>query len=303
MKPNFLCVGAQKSGTTTLHDLLIQHPDIYLPTVKETKFFQDNKKFEQGIDFYEKMYFSRCKSAKAVGEIDPEYMYFEEVPERIYKSLGKDIKIIFMLRNPADRAYSHYLMSYRRDYEKHSFIEAINLERERISLGDFEKNHFSYVDRGFYAKQIKRYLKYFPLENMKFIIFEEFVKNKKSVLSDIFSFLGVSQDVDIQTDLKSNEAGEPKFKFLRDFIYKPNYFKPLKRFGRIFFPTQQSRDNFLRYLDKINQGPLKSIPKSLALDIREKLINIFFDDIKELENIIGINLGIWLDDKRAVHKQ
>jgi len=182
--PNFLCVGAQKAGTTTLHDILIQHPEIYLPEIKETKFFQDNSKYRKGLDYYEKEFFGKWNGERAVGEIDSVYMYFEYVPERIYKHLGKDIKLIFMLRNPVDRAYSHYWMSYRRGYETETFERAIELEQKRIKIDEFHKIHFSYIDRGFYAKQIKRYLKLFPKENMLFIIFEEdFLKNRKKQLN------------------------------------------------------------------------------------------------------------------------
>ena len=72
MLPNFLCVGAQKAGTTTLYDILNQHPDIYLPKIKETKYFAADEKFNRGLDYYERKYFFKCMDQKAVGEIDPE---------------------------------------------------------------------------------------------------------------------------------------------------------------------------------------------------------------------------------------
>ncbi|WP_457786541.1 sulfotransferase domain-containing protein [Geobacillus sp. Geo 8.1] len=291
MKLDFICVGAQKSGTTTLHDILIQHRDVYLPSVKETKFFQDNEKFSKGLAYYEKEFFSDIQNETVIGEIDPEYMYFEYVPKRIYDCFGKDIKIIFLLRNPVKRAYSHYLMSYRRGYEKERFEKAIELEEKRISKGEFERNHFSYIDRGFYAKQIKNYLSYFPKKNMKFIIFEEFIKDIPSTLKEIYKFLNIKEDPNVHFNIKSNPARMPRSKFVRDFIYDPDFLKPVKKVGRIFFPTQNSRDTFLRFINRLNQKEIKN-PK-LDESVEKDLEKLFEPDIKELEKIIGRDLDVW----------
>ncbi len=288
--PNFLCVGAQKAGTTTLHDILKQHPDIFLPQIKESKFFQDSTKYKKGLEFYIKSFFKDWKGEKAVGEIDPIYMFFENIPERIYRTLGANVKLIFMLRNPVDRAYSHYWMSYRRGYETETFEKAILLEERRIKKDEFHKIHFSYIKRGFYAQQIKRFLKFFPKENMHFIIFEtEFLNKREKTIKNLFSFLEVNTNVSINTDIKSNPASVPRFKKLRDFIYQPNV---VKRFGKYLIPTIELREKLLLTLDKLNQVPKK--PPKLDPDFKMELINSYFiDDIKELENIIGKSLKVW----------
>jgi len=290
--PNFLCVGAQKAGTTTLHDILMRHPEIYLPNIKETKFFQDNSKYEKGIKYYEKEFFGRWKGEKAIGEIDPEYMYFEYVPERIYNHLGKDIKIIFMLRNPVDRAYSHYWMSYRRGYETETFEKAIELEAERIKIDESYKNHFSYIDRGFYAKQIKRYLKFFLRGNMFFIIFEEdFLNNRENTICSLLSFLNVDINFKLHLNIKSNPCSLPRLKVLRDFIYKPNY---VKKIGRVLIPNKKLREKILTTLDKLNQKTIK--PPKLDENLRKRLLFTYFiDDIRELEDIIERSLKIWYE--------
>ena len=90
--PNFMCVGAQKAGTTTLHDILKKHPDIYLPREKETKFFVFDDQYQKGIKFYEREYFSKWRGQKAVGEIDPTYMFCDHASERIYECLGRELK-------------------------------------------------------------------------------------------------------------------------------------------------------------------------------------------------------------------
>jgi len=171
--PNFIIVGAQKSGTTTLYDILAQHNDIYLSSTKESKFFVDEEKYNRGIEFYSNEYFSNYNGEKAIGEIDPEYIFFEDVPRRLRYDISSNLKLIFILRNPVDRAYSHYLMTYKRGWDELSFKEAIKEEPQRIQKDFFSKNHQSYITRGYYSKQIKRYLEYFPIKNMHFIIMED----------------------------------------------------------------------------------------------------------------------------------
>ena len=101
MLPNFICPGAQKSATTTLYEILKQHPDIYLPYKKELRFFSGDY-WDRGIDWYEQQY-EDYDGEKIVGDISPNYMRKQKIAERIYTTLGPDIKLLFMLRNPADR--------------------------------------------------------------------------------------------------------------------------------------------------------------------------------------------------------
>ena len=113
-KPNFFCIGAQKCGTTSLFNLLVEHEDIFLPSVKEDHFFDVDERFNKGLDWYLDQYFKDANNEKIVGSITPDYLFFNKCPKRIFNLLGKDIKLIIILRNPVDRAYSHYLMSKRR---------------------------------------------------------------------------------------------------------------------------------------------------------------------------------------------
>lgn len=106
MLPNFLIVGAARAGTTSLYYYLKQHPDVFMSPKKEIDFFDVDKNFEKGLDWYER-YFEGYTGQKAIGEASPLYMYLEKVPKRIAKVIP-DVKLIFILRNPVDRAYSHY---------------------------------------------------------------------------------------------------------------------------------------------------------------------------------------------------
>ncbi|WP_457640387.1 sulfotransferase family protein [Persephonella sp.] len=287
--PNFLCVGAQKAGTTTLYDILIQHPQIYLPDIKETKFF--NERYDKGISFYEQ-FFSSYKGEKVIGEIDPDYMFFEvnSVATRIYKHLGKDLKLIFMLRNPVDRAYSQYWMNVRRGIEKEPFDKAIALESQRIRKNLFSKHNFSYISRGQYASQIKIFLEFFPIENMFFIIFEEdFIKNREKTIKNLLEFLDV-EDVELNLNIKSNSANMPKIKFLQNIIYAPD--STLKKIGKVILPSEEVRRKTLKFLEKINLRSFR-YPK-MDESLRNYMMEEYFiNDIKELETLIGRNLEYW----------
>jgi len=126
MLPNLICPGAAKSGTTTLYDLLRQHPDVLMSSKKEANFFVQN--YQKGKEWYEKLYFSGWKDEKIIGDITPSYMSFKYVAKRIHDMLGNGIKFIFLLRNPVTRAYSHYWMTRRNGLENKSFEEALSLE-------------------------------------------------------------------------------------------------------------------------------------------------------------------------------
>jgi len=294
--PNFICVGAQKAGTTSLYDILKSHPNIYMSDVKETKFFQRDNDYIKGLKFYQEEYFSNLNQELIIGEIDPEYLYFNYVSKRIYDSLGKNTKLIFMLRNPVERAYSHYLMSLRRGYETLSFENAIACEYERINntSNDTEyfsqKNHFSYIDRGLYYKQIEEYLKYFPKENMLFILFEEdFLLKKEETINKILIFLGVESSKVLDINAKSNPATLPKSIFLTNLLNKKSL---LKRIIKILLPFPTLRNNIKQKIDQLNQKVLikRKLDKNFKNDTFEKY---FKKDVSKLEQLIDRNLDHW----------
>ena len=291
-QPVFFCVGAQKAGTTTLHNILKEHPLLCLPKKKETKFFFDDGEYKKGKDYYIKNYFKGCNNNKKIlGEVDPEYMYFPKVPKRIFETLGSEVKIIFLLRNPAYRAYSHYNMSYVRGHETFPFKEAIRIEKKRIEINESLKNHLSYIDRGYYSLQIQEYLKYFKKENMFFMIFEEdIIKNQDLSINKLFNFLEVDE-VSLNRNKKSNESFNYKSKFLRDLRYRPNNI--IRLIAKILFPNLKMRNKLRNYIEQFNQIPEKR--DELSPDLVRNINNKYFlNDIRELEKIIDRNLDVWL---------
>lgn len=233
----FICPGAQKSGTTSLHDLLCQHPQITLPYKKETKYFINTDSVK--IDEYFSRFFPETLDCLA-GEIDPDYMFDPKVPEKLFRAFGENLKLIFLLRNPVDRAYSHYWMSCRRGFETESFEVAFEKEPSRLASGDRKSFwHQSYFARGFYTQQIARFLEYFNKQNCLFINFDDFVSVRDETLKTILSFLDVDEHYEFKNiNMQSNEAGLPKSRFLSILHGRPPAFF---KFFKFLVPSRKFR--------------------------------------------------------------
>jgi hypothetical protein len=196
--PDFIIIGVQKGGTTSLFYYLSQHPSIALPKTKEIHYYDLN--YEKGLKWY-KAHFP-FKKSMITGEASPYYIFHPLVPERIYKDNPK-AKLIVMLRNPMTRAYSQYHMERKKGHDKiPSFEDAIHAESERIGeetvkleqgLTQKSWNHqtYSYLSRGKYAKQLKEWFKYFSKDQFLFIKSEDFFENPVSVLDEVCAFLDV----------------------------------------------------------------------------------------------------------------
>ncbi len=287
--PNFLCVGAQKAGTTTLYEILKQHPDIFLPQqVKETKFFVYEEKFQKGLAFYEKEYFSEWNGQSSIGEVDPAMMFEELAAQRIHHTLGEQVKLIFIFRNPVSRAYSHYLMSQRKGFEDLSFEEAIAAEQERLKSKPEQKFNFSYFSRGFYTEQVNRFKKFFREENMLFLVFEDdFIKNRKETFDRIQDFLGVKR-MALNLQIKSNEAAAPKNKAIHDLTRKKN---PLRNLLAKIIPSG-ARKQLQRFIAGKNAKAVEQ-PRLDKLKEQELIHQYFISDIKDLEKLIHRDLHTW----------
>jgi hypothetical protein len=212
--PSFLIIGAQRGGTTSLFDALRRHPDVTGPTAgedfvrlrKEVHFF--DKRFEYGIDWYRSFFplearrrLARRRGADLVaGESTPYYLFHPEVPARVAASLP-DVKLVALLRNPVERAYSHYQHRKRAGREKLSFEEALAAEERRLAGGDdlilvnqrYRRHHFhrAYFRRGLYAEQLERWLAYFPSDRLLVLRSEDFFERPAETYTEVLEFLGV----------------------------------------------------------------------------------------------------------------
>lgn len=297
--PSFFVVGAQKAGTTTLHDWLVQQPDVCLPKLKETTFFSNDKVYSYGLDWYMRQ-FPQCGGDAFMGEICPAYMFIEKAPERIHESI-KTPKIIFVLRSPLDRAYSHYQMIVRRGLEKLTFKDALLAEKERLSGGDyFKKTHYSYMARGRYEEQILRYKRVLPESEALFVSFDDLFGPDTSAQTyeRICKFIGIKSSPAIaDRTVVSNRASEPRSTLLNRLLY----FKPgtiqyrvmravLRPLPIELLAAAKSR------LDGLNQKHLeKKNSKAGAIPVPEESYLEAVREIEATERITGLSLGFWVD--------
>lgn len=238
--PDFIIIGAQKAGTTSLFEHLAEHPEIIPPNRKEIHFFDGG--LEPGIDTYKKgekwyrAHFplkSELKSNKTF-EASPLYLFNPLAAERISKMLP-DVKLIVLLRNPVDRAVSQYFHENRNNFDDKPVLEAMKLEEERlkpvIENKDYKSKVFikhSYKSRGLYKEQLERYFSFFPKKNILILNSEFFFRNPGETLKEVLGFIGVDENYEFK-DLKPRNTGynktgieEEAHAYLKDYFKKPN---------------------------------------------------------------------------------
>jgi hypothetical protein len=226
-----------------------------------------------------------------IGEITPDYMFYDYAPQRMKNVLGEDIKLIFMLRDPVERAYSEYLFNVRRGYFDKSFEQVIE-EEKNFDPNKFENRFYIHIYRSLYAQHIKNVQRVFNnLQNTTYIIFEEdFLKNKQKTFSELYEFLELPY-YESDLDQVFKPAYVPKYQFLQKMVYQPN---ALKRVVRNFLPSYKIRRKIKdQWLPKVNKSD-KKIEK-ISDELRKELIEKYFkDDIKKTEDLIKRDLSIWL---------
>ena len=192
---DFLVCGTQKGGTTALDAYLREHPQICMAREKELHFFNNERVFSRPFPDYNQYHtsFLPTEAHRCVGESTPIYMYWESAPRRIWE-YNPNMRIIVVLRNPIDRAYSHWNMERARGNETLSFWDAIRSEEKRCRES-LPHQHvvYSYVDRGFYTEQLRRLWRYFPRESVLVLRTEQLRCAPQEALSRVFEFLGVEE--------------------------------------------------------------------------------------------------------------
>lgn len=242
--PNFIIIGGQRCGTTSLYNYLDNHPNIRCSYSKEIHFF--DLSYPKGQTWYkthfplwlQKQFIQTIQRQPFVtGEASPYYLFHPHVPKRVAALLPK-VKLIVLLRNPIDRAYSHYHHEVAFGYEKTpSFMEAVEKEPERLKgekeklLADenyysFNHHHYSYLARGLYLEQLKQWMKYFPAEQILILNSEQFYQHTAQVFERIIQFLELPA-WKLTTYKSYNELSKPKIEpamraYLADYFAAPN---------------------------------------------------------------------------------
>jgi len=269
VKIDFIIVGAMKAGTSSLGFHLNNHPDVYLPE-KELQFFNDDQKFSKGYDFYYKLF--KPDREKVLGEKTPTYSYQENVAERIYKFNPK-VKLIWIFRNPVDRAYSNYLHAVKNGSELLSFKSAVENESERIKTDIWK----GYVERSIYIKQVEWYLQWFREEQMHFVVFEEFKANPEKELKKVFDFLEVDSSNSFYKVEERNRTVMPRSTI--SLYYARKYFGPSSLFFKVVYK-----------INTVGKTPGYQI---MSNNTRKVLGERFVEHNKRLHDVTGLDLELW----------
>tara|TARA_B100000795_G_scaffold158942_1_gene119448 strand:+ start:589 stop:1458 length:870 start_codon:yes stop_codon:yes gene_type:complete len=280
--PNFMCIGAAKSGTTSLYDILRQHSDVFIPSFKEPHFFNIPAVYENGLSWYEKTYFNGVKNEKCIGDFTPTYLFDKYAPERILALLGGGVKFIIILRNPVDRAYSHYLHSKRDLHEYLSFENALKKKvNENNNYLTYLRN--SYVEQGKYADMLERYFALFSRDNFLILHFEEdFVLEREQTMVRIFKFLNL-KDGDFDFNIRSNKASKAKFIWLKNLMKKSGWWRQIIK---KMLPSLKLRQIIKNRIQRLNTTILT--PPKLSNEERENILNDYFcKDIKTVERLLS----------------
>ena len=295
--PNFLIVGAAKSGTSSLHNYLNQHKDVFMPSynnkgmkVKEPRFLIKDlveHRLHNGIWSWEEYQslFDSVKKEKAIGESTVLYLYYyEHSINNIKKYLGDDIKIIIMLRNPTDRAYSAFQHVSRGFKEQHSFEQALEIEEGRLDRNPELTPMVMYKDMGMYSEMVQAYKNSF--ENVHVILYEDFRDNTKEEMIKTFEFLELSKDENIDFITQHNVGGKRwKNKNMKYIFMNQN---PIKSLLKILIP-KKIRYAFRKKLVNISTNKVVEMNEQT----REKLNSIFKEDVQKLSEIINRDVTHW----------
>lgn len=302
--PNFLIIGAAKSGTSSLFSYLGQHPEIYTSPIKGPCFFAfeegqkvkvsgpgDQEVFDRHIitdlGTYRAL-FDGVRDEKAFGEASVLYLYSPTAPSRIKRYIP-DVKLIAILRNPVDRAFSSFLHLRRDGREpRDDFADGLKAEDGRVAAQWQHLWHYTRV--GFYYTQLSRYFDVFRSDQMAIYTYDEFRTNTPKVLREIFSFLGVNDAFVPNTSTWHNVSGIPKLRSMHTFLTRPNR---IKRIVKPLFPSSL-RKTLRSQAIKWNTVTGKS---KLSEDTRRYLIDLYREDILKLQSLIQRDLSPWLGSR------
>lgn len=300
MMPTFLLIGAAKSGTTALWSFLRQHPEVFMPAVKEPHYFA----FEEGAApafggpgatinraitsraVYEAL-FEAAGSAAAIGEASNMYLYRSEAADRIARALP-EARLVAILRQPADRAFSSYLHLKREGREPApDFEAALGLEQQRIA-NDWGFL-WRYRDLGFYGRQLRAYLDRFPREQLLVHLYDDLERDPAGMMRRTYEFLGVDPSFQPDVSARPNRGGVPRAGWRGVLLSRQN---PARRVIAPLLPAsvrsraRQAADSQALTRETMDPG------------LRRDLTDGFRSDIGELATLIGRDLGGWLAEPR-----
>ncbi|MDH4198610.1 MAG: sulfotransferase domain-containing protein [Candidatus Aminicenantes bacterium] len=305
--PDFLIVGAPRAGTTSLFDSLARHPDVFMPQEKEPGFFyawgeppyyvdSNRKRTADYIAYRVEDYlnlFLRAAEGQVLGEASTWYLSGHErtIPnlKRVYGEKARAVKIVIVLRNPAERAWSHYWLKRGWGKEDLGFDEATRPEVIRARLDARLVVTFDYLGMGMYSRGVEAFLRDF--NGVKIIIFEEMIRDAAACRAELIRFLELPHFGDRLEYPRLNRSGLPRrgpAGLAARLVFRPNVIKAI---AKPFLPVR------LRKSWKLRVGEKVLVPQKMDDATRRRLLAYYDEDIRRLETILGLDLKAWRQNR------
>ncbi len=292
--PNFFIIGANKSGTTALYRYLWQHPEIFLSPRKEPNFFA----YGEGdiaypnivTDLQEYMaLFAGVAGETAIGEGSTSYLHNPSSIERIRQRIP-DARIVAVLRQPAERAYSNFVAAGMDGVESDSDFATALMQQESGVPDDWPAEYsllnWGYKRLGFYFEPVRQYLQAFDREHIRIYLYDDFQSDPKAMLKDIFGFLRVDEGFVPDMSVRHNISGIPKNRALHDWMNRAKFWVPAYK----ALVPQKLRQKIRYSMLRLNLQPASPMPK----DLRRTLDAEYREDILKLQDLIGRDLSHWI---------
>ncbi|MEK6676437.1 MAG: sulfotransferase [Planctomycetota bacterium] len=286
--PDFLIIGAAKSGTTTLHQLLGKHPRVFVSRIKEPEFFAVDAVYERGVAWYQAL-FQDAKPDQLSGEASTAYTRWPQFPEasdRISRMLS-NVKLMYVMRHPIDRAYSHYVHRVTRELYPHQPI--------RWTFEEHVKRDPMCLDGSRYMDQIDRYLRFYPKEAFLLLLTEDLNRRPVETVGKAWGFLGLDEVAVDNADKKSNEGSEIRDGRIRRYTMSPLRRIPILRNLKGVIP-KGAKDRLFQWLNRSPYGKWverRHTPQLMLPETRARLVEEFRPHNRRLGEFLGRDLSHW----------
>jgi hypothetical protein len=272
--PDYIVLGAAKAGTSSIYRYLDQHPDVFVPTPKELKFFTGSG--EHDVREYAR-YFAPNTDKKITVEVSSDYLYSGESTPRTIKKIIPDVRLIAILRDPVERGFSDFCMDVRRGKQQKDYRKALR--------GRFR---FRYRDQGLYHKQLSRYIDVFGRDRIAIFFFEDLKRDTTGFMRGFYRHIGVTDNISARGQF--NKGSFSRSQHVQALLQRPNPMRWAVKALLSPFLNAEKRQRLRSRLLALNKAPKPRIDPEL----RKELVEFYRDDILKLQELTGRDLSGWL---------